>query len=464
MSKREKSRLPEMFADSAGSAAAGGSNSDSDGGTKRRRRSSRRKGHEAAAKIKATARREAAGSDDDGEDGGGGGGAPKGRSASPTDAEQPKLKKRMRDVPALVPVEDPSHDLIKLQQLLDQLEAREGNFLGVRWALPILAQMTSLSGAAKHDFKIHACPDLLRPLIELMADWLRRPAIPLTHTDDTQQAEMARRCVAATQIVRNLSIKPANTELLANYAYLIPSLAALANDLPLPDGAFDRYLHTRATRDDSALTFGSAAGVGNTGKGTAHPIEENIMATLANLAPALALHDEGGVHTCLPVIVCGLWADHKVIASHAATALSYLSMPPANLPLLMTALPDILEKFAKLLDSKQMRHIDIRCSVIQTLRNLSFQGHDVRSRIVAEPRLLSQVFSSLEHSAEQSAPRGTDWNRDLTDASLELLANLAEEVECLPSLYPFEDRLLVLACSHERLVDPAERVVDLLRP
>jgi hypothetical protein len=71
----------------------------------------------------------------------------------------------------------------KLQQLLDQLEARRGNFLGVRWALPILTQLTGATGSAKHDFKLHACPDLLRPLIELMAEWLRRPRIALTHVD-----------------------------------------------------------------------------------------------------------------------------------------------------------------------------------------------------------------------------------------------------------------------------------------
>lgn len=50
-----------------------------------------------------------------------------------------------------------------LQELLDQLEERDGNFVGVRSALATLAQLTAVTGSAKHDFKLNACPDLLRP-------------------------------------------------------------------------------------------------------------------------------------------------------------------------------------------------------------------------------------------------------------------------------------------------------------
>ena len=110
-----------------------------------------------------------------------------------------------------------------------------------------------------------------------------------------------------------------------------------------------------------------------------------------------------------------------------------------------------------------MKHIDIRCTVIQALRNLSFGTHDARTRIVREPYLLAQVVSAIEHAAPQPSPRGFDWARELTDAGLELLVNLADVVECLPSLRQFEDRLLVLACSHERLTNRAEKVVDALR-
>ena len=74
-----------------------------------------------------------------------------------------------------------------------------------------------------------------------------------------------------------------------------------------------------------------------------------------------------------------------------------------------------------------------------------------------------QVFGVLEHAAEQPAPRGVYFAQQLCDAALELLKNLAEEPECVPLLQPFEDRLLVLACSHERYTNPAEAVVDLLR-
>jgi hypothetical protein len=361
----------------------------------------------------------------------------------------------------------------KLQQLLDQLEARRGNFLGVRWALPILTQLTGATGSAKHDFKLHACPDLLRPLIELMAEWLRRPRIALTHVDASHHAEMARRTVAATQIVRNLSVKPQNTELLANYNYLVPTLAALANDLPVPDGGHDTYLHTRATRDDSPLTFAvSPHGLAPTTAATAarkqqhtsaHPVRENILAIFENLAPAIALHEEGGAHTCLPVIVRGLCAEHKIVSSHAGAALAYLSMPPSNFPLLITALPDILDKFSLLLDESLMTHVDVRCTSVQTLRNLSFHSHEARSRIAQEPRLLAHLVGAIEHAAQQPSPRGFDWARELADAGLELLLNLADVADCLPSLQRFENRLLILACSHEQLTDSAEKVVDVLR-
>lgn len=349
-----------------------------------------------------------------------------------------------------------------LQQLLDQLESRNSNFVGVRSALLSLSQLTAVTGAAKHDFKLHACPDLLRPLIELIVEWLHRARIPLTHIDDANNAEMARRTVAVTQIVRNLSIKPQNTELLANFPYLIPTLAALANDLPKPDGGHDPYLQTRPTRDDSPLTFTGAS----TRKGqrtSAHPVRENILATFENLATAIALHEEGGVHTCLSVIVRGLCEEHKIITWHSCAALVYLSMPPANFPLLVTALPDILDRFGLLMIEDTMPHVDIRCTVIQTLRNLSFGTHDTRSCIAREPQLLANIVKAIEHAAYQLPPRGFDWARELTDAGLELLLNLADVVDCLPSLQRFEDRLLVLACSHERLTDRAEKVIDALR-
>lgn len=344
----------------------------------------------------------------------------------------------------------------------------------MRTALLSLTQQTSVTGSAKHDFKLHACPDLLRPLIELMVEWLQRARIPLTYIDDAQHAEMARRTVAATQIVRNLSIKQQNTELLANYDYLIPTLAALANDLPKPDGGHDAYLQTKPTRDDTPLTFVNSSShylmetstalarrMGQ--RSTAHPVLENILATFENLAPALALDEDGSVHTCLPAIVQGLRADHKIITWHSSAALVYLSMRPANFPLLETALPDILDRYAQLLDESSMKHIDIRCTVIQALRNLSFGTHDMRTRITREPHLLAQVVGAIEHAAPQPPARGFHWARELADAGMELLGNLADVVDCLPSLKLFEDRMLALACSHERLADSAEKVIDALR-
>ena len=73
------------------------------------------------------------------------------------------------------------------------------------------------------------------------------------------------------------------------------------------------------------------------------------------------------------------------------SALDRLSMPQENLPLLMTALPDILDKFVVLLDEMQMPHIDVRCPVLRTLRNLSYQGHDARMKIATEPSMLARV-------------------------------------------------------------------------
>lgn len=360
-----------------------------------------------------------------------------------------------------------------LQHLLDQLDERASNFVGVRSALLSLLELTAVTGSAKHDFKLHACPDLLRPLIELVAEWLQRQRNPLTYIDDAHHIEMARRTVAVTQIIRNLSIKQQNTELLANYNYLIPTLAALANDLPKPDGGHDLYLQTKPTRDDIPLTFAESsshyltntlsAAAKRARRSSAHPVLENILATFENLAPELALHEEGGVHTCLPVIIQGLCADHKIISWHSCAALVYLSMPPANFPLLVTALPDILDRYAQLLDEADMKHIDIRCTVVQTLRNLSFGTHDARTRIAREPYLLAHVIGAIEHAAHQPPPRGFDWPRELADAGIELLVNLADVVECLPTLKRFEDRLLALACSHERLTDNAEKVIDALR-
>lgn len=461
-----------------------------DGRQPKRRRSSRRKAAESAAKIAETARREAdIGSDED-DDGG-----LQLRQSTFTEADVPKVKKRLDELPRVIRMENPPHDLLvrpifqyasasrrhfgchaqwflwaqTLQQLLDQLEERASNFVGVRSALLSLSQQTSVTGSAKHDFKLHACPDLLRPLIELMAEWLQRARVPLTYIDDAQHSEMARRTVAATQIVRNLSIKQQNTELLANYDYLIPTLAALANDLPKPDGGHDLYLQTKPTRDDTPLTF-----VGSPShylreprqrgqRSTAHPVLENILATFENLAPALALDEGGSVHTCLPAIVQGLRSDHKIITWHSSAALVYLSMPPANFPLLETALPDILDRYAQLLDEASMKHIDIRCTVIQALRNLSFGTLDMRTRITREPHLLAHVVGAIEHAAPQPAPRGFHWARELADAGMELLGNLADVSDCLPSLKRFEDRMLALACSHERLADSAEKIIDALR-
>ena len=319
-------RLPELF----------DSTSDEDSGSKRkkRRRSSRRKAAEARSKIQESARRDQSSDDSDDE-------------LQPGAGSPSRRKKRPLEAPrSPVPVENPSHELIKLQQLLDHLENPKDNFSGVRWALTTLVQVTSATGPMKTDFKIAQCPDLLLPLIDLVGQWLRRPKTQLTHVDETQHAEMARRTVAATQTIRNLSYKSHNTDTLVKCPYLIATLAALANDLPkAEDGTHEQYLHTRDTRDDKPRTFvytkPAAAATAARGRKPgheagaigAHPILENIMATWANISPSLLLHEEGGAHTCLPVIVRGLAAEHKLICSSAASCAAHsLPAPRSSLP------------------------------------------------------------------------------------------------------------------------------------
>lgn len=78
----------------------------------------------------------------------------------------------------------------------------------------------------------------------------------------------------------------------------------------------------------------------------------------------------------------------------------------------MTALPDILDKFVVLLDEMQMPHIDVRCPVLRTLRNLSYQGHDARMKIATEPSMLARVgrngrcFTLAELCLAESAEPG----------------------------------------------------------
>jgi hypothetical protein len=104
-----KRRLPEIFE------RGDRTNSDSDDGKRKpkRRRSTRRKVAESKAKIAETARREAEVGSDDGEDGEDGGGRQQQQQTRrPIEAEAPKIKKRLRDVPTMEPMENPPHDLI----------------------------------------------------------------------------------------------------------------------------------------------------------------------------------------------------------------------------------------------------------------------------------------------------------------------------------------------------------------
>jgi|EP01043_Picozoa_sp_COSAG02_P047018 hypothetical protein len=78
-----------------------------DGRQPKRRRSSRRKAAESAAKIAETARREAdIGSDED-DDGG-----LQLRQSTFTEADVPKVKKRLDELPRVIRMENPPHDLL----------------------------------------------------------------------------------------------------------------------------------------------------------------------------------------------------------------------------------------------------------------------------------------------------------------------------------------------------------------
>lgn len=275
----------------------------------------------------------------------------------------------------------PTHEQIMTQQILDALEST--SFVGTRWALHQLS-MLSGSNATIKEIKVQSCPDILAALISIIMDWLRRPASDLTHADETATKEKARRTVAATQIIRNLSIKGVNLDTMSQFDYLVPTIVALANDLPPLEFIDGTNLHARATRDDTQLTFASAHAPSFVG--AAHPVWENVISTLANLSPALHVDAAGGSHVCLPVLLRALWANHKIIASHAAYTFQHLSMADYNISVLNTTLPDLLEKISVLLHHGQMKHADIRCMVIQTLRNLSFD-EEARNKVSSQSNM-----------------------------------------------------------------------------
>jgi hypothetical protein len=57
----------------------------------------------------------------------------------------------------------------------------------------------------------------------------------------------------------------------------------------------------------------------------------------------------GGAHTAMPMLLSSLWAEHKIIALHAAYALQQLTMADNNSSLMCTVMPDLLEKLVVLL-------------------------------------------------------------------------------------------------------------------
>jgi hypothetical protein len=280
----------------------------------------------------------------------------------------------------------PTHEELMMQQVLDGLQS--SSFAGVRWALH---QLAMLSGTATktREFTVQSCPDVLVALIDVIASWLRRPPTPLTHTDEAALREHARRVMAASQIIRNLSIKGSNLEAMAHFEHLVPALVALAHDLPPQTFSDGSSLNARPTRDDAQLTFISERPSSH----PAHPVWENVMATLALLSPALQVGTEhttpancrgisvgpsqelinispgcralqvagpGGSHVCLPLLLRALWAEHKIISSHALYAIWHLSMADNSISIVETILPDLLDKLVVLLHHEQVEHADIQ--------------------------------------------------------------------------------------------------------
>jgi hypothetical protein len=221
--------------------------------SEKRRRSSRVMAEEAAAKIAKVVAAEASASADDAHDVLTATSEVEGAASRPELAFSSKRRQVVYSTTVTAAEVPPTHKQLMMQQMLDSLEST--SFVAVRWALSQLAVVSCSGTGAAKEMKVGECPDIVSALILVITDWLRRPRCTVTFSDEGTEKELARRTVAATQIIRNLSIKVANVELMAKFDYLVPTLVALANDLPpvvFHDGT---NLNTRPTRDDTQLTF-----------------------------------------------------------------------------------------------------------------------------------------------------------------------------------------------------------------